>query len=229
MHRRLLLQSTLATVLMPSAASTEPTPAYRAPERLVRRNRLRSLADPAVTIRVPRAARYLGAARWPLYDVADCEVHVFAEATPSKLVKRLYWVQFEQFLPQHPGQEYDFTRPVFIRETRWGANWFRRARFGPTNEPPAVGSDLERVTDLIVKAGLTLPANIVNVKLGRLLDDPSNTGLGRKELLLFYWEDMADLGVALADLITDDQTNARWASIESGLVERAAKSFDIQF
>src|SRR5689334_5706296 len=50
------------------------------PERLVHGHRLVSLADPAVTISLPRSARYLGADRWDLFDICDAELHVFVEA-----------------------------------------------------------------------------------------------------------------------------------------------------
>jgi hypothetical protein len=51
-----------------------------APERRVTGNRLISNSDPAITIEVPASARYLGAERWDLYGVADCELHLFVEA-----------------------------------------------------------------------------------------------------------------------------------------------------
>ena len=75
--------------------------AAKAPEREVKGNRLISKSDPAITIQVPRSAVYLGAERWDLYDVADCELHLFVEAYPDKTVKAMYWIQFEAYLPSN--------------------------------------------------------------------------------------------------------------------------------
>jgi hypothetical protein len=229
MRRRDMLIASTAVLLAPVAVRADIAQPYPPPQRRARGHRIRSDVDPAVTIRVPRRARYLGAARWALYGSADCEVHVFIEATRERRLKRLYWVQFEQLLPETTDFRYDYNRPVNTRATLWGKTWWRRARFGPTSEPPAAGSDLEHVTALIVGAGYTLPEDIINVKFVRMLDDPEDTGTGRKELLLFYWEDMADQGASMADLITDDRPNARWAAMEGPLIQRAAAAFSLDF
>jgi hypothetical protein len=230
MRRRDMILASTALMLLPAAAGAQAEPrSFPAPQRRVRANRVRSDLDPAVTIQLPRRARYLGAARWPLYDVADCEVHVFIEANRARQLKRLYWLQFEQALPEATNLRYDYNRPVNTRMTLWGKTWWRRARFGPTGDPPAAGSDLERVTAMILEAGYTLPQNIINVRFVRMLDDPEDTGAGRKELLLLYWEDMADVGAGLGDLITDNRPNERWTGIEGPLVERAASRFRLSF
>src|SRR5688572_5344805 len=83
--------------------------AVKAPEREVKRNRLISKSDPAITIQVPRSAVYLGAERWNLYDVADCELHLFVEAYPDKTVKAMYWIQFEAYLPTNE-HTYDYSK-----------------------------------------------------------------------------------------------------------------------
>jgi hypothetical protein len=67
------------------------------PERRVEGNAVTSERDPAMRIELPNPAQYLGAGRWVLYGIADCELHAFAEADGQKDVQRLYWVQFEQY------------------------------------------------------------------------------------------------------------------------------------
>ena len=68
-------------------------PQIAGPERKVEGHVITSMRDPAVRISLPNSAQYLGAQRWVLHDMADCELHVFVDATPQKLVQRLYWVQ----------------------------------------------------------------------------------------------------------------------------------------
>jgi hypothetical protein len=71
-------------------------------------------------IQVPRLAAYLGAERWDLYDVADCELHLFVEAYPDKTVKAMYWIQFEAYLPTNE-HTYDYSRAPSGRPSN--ENW----------------------------------------------------------------------------------------------------------
>ena len=77
------------------------------------------------------------------------------------------------------------------------------------------------------KAGYTLPAHMMNVRFVHLPDDVDGTGQGRREVLLYYVEDMAPTGLTTNDLLTDNVTNARWAPIERGLIGRASKAFSV--
>src|SRR5688572_659790 len=104
--------------------------AAQAPEREVKRNRLISKSDPAITIQVPRSALYLGAERWDLYDVADCELHLFVEAYPDKTVKTMYWIQFEAYLPTNE-HTYDYSKDEPL--TFAGRPFRKNSSFGPTN------------------------------------------------------------------------------------------------
>src|SRR3989442_1483645 len=70
-----------------------------APKRKVEKNVIISERDPKVRIKLPKSIRYVGADRWELYGIADCELHAFVEADTQQNVQRLYWVQFEGYLP----------------------------------------------------------------------------------------------------------------------------------
>src|SRR5215467_8101544 len=76
------------------------------PERKVESNTILSERDPQVCIQLPKPAQYVGADRWELYGVADCEVHAFVESDAQKNVQRLYWIQFEGYLPTKPTAKY---------------------------------------------------------------------------------------------------------------------------
>jgi hypothetical protein len=40
--------------------------------------------DPAVRVHLPKSAEYVGADRWVLYGMADCELHAFVEVDGVK-------------------------------------------------------------------------------------------------------------------------------------------------
>src|SRR5215471_10763656 len=80
-------------------------------ERKVEANVITSGRDPEVRIQLPKSVQYAGADRWTLYDVADCELHAFVEADGQKTVQRLYWVQFEGYIPTKPDLKYQYDSP----------------------------------------------------------------------------------------------------------------------
>jgi hypothetical protein len=186
------------------------------PERVVQGSTIISQHDPAMRIELPREAQYLGADRWVLYGVADCEIHVFVEADSKKQVRRLYWIQFEQFVSSRPELQHNY-KPQELA-TFAGADTYVRARFGKSSESAKEGSDLEHVQALIRTRGYTLPPEMMNVRLVRLLDPKR-----RKELMIIYSEDLEPTGVKVDDLMPGGKAIEKWPEIQKALVDRAER------
>ena len=150
-------------------------------------NVITSARDPRVRIRLPKSAQYVGADRWVLYDIADCELHLFVDADSKMNVQRLYWVQFEGYLPTRPELKHTYDSP---RHTNLGGmdfyvdTWVRRkdAEMRP-------GSDLEHVVALLRTKGYHMPDGMMYVRLVHLLDERK-----RQELMIIYAEDVAPSG-----------------------------------
>ncbi len=206
--------SSLALALVAVVAFAAPTEAPR-PERVVDGTTVISARHPRMNVSVPAAAHYVGAERWNLYDVADCEIHVFVEANRRRVVQRFYWVQFEGYLPHLPYNHYDYAKDALRRIQ--GLDFHVRARFGPTAETPRPDSDFERVRNLILESGYTLPPHMMNVRLVHLLDG------NRKELMVIYSEDLAPTGYTSEDLRDGDKPAAAWGAVEKVLIERASR------
>ena len=200
-------------------AWSSPAPAAPPPERVVNGNQLISRADPAVTIELPKSAKYLGAERWDLYDIADCELHLFVEADSHKVVKALYWIQFEGYLPSNT-HAYDYSKDESV--TFAGLPFWQRARFGPSNQVPRAGSDGERVRQMLERAGYKLPAHTMNLRLVHLLDETR-----RKELMFIYSEDLAARGYTSDQLMDGVSPRPAWDEVKKGLVERARERIRI--
>jgi hypothetical protein len=187
------------------------------PERQVQANVLRSERDPKIRIQLPSSVQYVGTDRWPLFDLADCELHVFVEATPQKKVQRLYWLQFEAYLPSRP--ELHHTYPFTKTETLSGLLFDVRSRFGASAETPKPGSDNEHVQALLHAKGYELPHAMMNVRFVHLLDPQK-----RKELMIIYAEDLKLTGFTISDLMPGGKHSPEWPSLEAGLIERAKKA-----
>jgi hypothetical protein len=179
-----------------------------------------SARDPRVRIRLPKPARYVGADRWVLYDIADCELHLFVDADSKMNVQRLYWVQFEGYLPTRPELKHTYDSP---RHTNLGRmdfyvdTWVRGkdAEMRP-------GSDGEHVVALLRTKGYHMPDGMTYVRLVHLLD-----GRKRQELMIIYAEDVAPSGFTASDLQQGGTAYDRWPTIADGVVQRAEKALVI--
>jgi integrase len=62
-----------------------------------------------VLIRVPSTARYVGPDRWVLFGIANCQLFIFVQADSRRHVRRIYWLQFEGYLPSLPKLQRAYT------------------------------------------------------------------------------------------------------------------------
>lgn len=216
----------IPAVLMAVAQAQPPAEVPSVPVAQVEANRV-THAGEGITVRVPATATYVGGERFNLYDVADAEVHVFVEADADKRMRRLWWVQFESYLPSLPQYHYDYSEDR--RSELGGVTTWLRSNPVSTASPMRPGSDREHVIGILQRAGIAIPAEVMNVRMVQLLDDPKGTGQGaRRELMIIYSEDLALSGKTLAELTADGKPNGHWAPIEAGLVARARESVAIE-
>ena len=191
------------------------------PERKVEGNVITSKRDPSVRIRLPTSAQYVGADRWVLYGIADCELHAFVDAEEHKSVRRLYWVQFEGYLPTQPNLKhtYDSPRHATIGGMDFYVDTWVRAS-APETKPDSDGA---HVRALIRAKGYASPAGMMYVRLVHLLDEQK-----RKELMIIYGEDLASTGFSAADLAKGGKAYDQWPTVEKGLIERAISKIALE-
>lgn len=193
-----------------------------APERRVDGNTIISERDPKVRVELPKSVRYAGADRWVLYGIADCELHAFVEADGQNDVQRLYWVQFEQYLPSKPDLHHTYDSP---RHAQIGGMDFYVDTWVRSNSSKIdPGSDREHIENLIRAKSYKMPAGMMYVRLVHLLDEKK-----RKELMIIYGEDLASTGFTAAELGEGGKAHDKWLTIEKGLVERARQKVEIEF
>jgi hypothetical protein len=192
------------------------------PERKVEGAVITSERDPRMRIRLPTSVQYVGADRWVLYGIADCELHAFVDADEQKNVQRLYWVQFEGYLPTKPKLKhtYDSPRHATIGGMDFYVDTWVRAS-GPEKQPDSDGA---HVRTLVRAKGYNAPEGMMYVRLVHLLDEQK-----RKELMIIYGEDVAPTGFGAAELAKGGKAFDRWPEIENGLVERSLKKISLEF
>jgi hypothetical protein len=192
-----------------------------APERKVEPSAVLSARDPNVRVRFPQSAQYVGADRWNLYDIADCELHAFVDSDAQKNVQRLYWVQFEGYLPSKPdlAHQYDSPRHTSVGGLDFYVDTWVRSK----DEQTQPGSDRQHIEELIRCKGFNMPAGMMYLRLVHLLDERK-----RKELMIIYGEDLGPTGFSAADLSKGGKAFGQWPAIERGLLERAEQKISIQ-
>src|SRR5215470_8988756 len=191
-----------------------------APDRKVSGSAVSSTHDPNVQIHLPESAKYVGADRFVLYHIADCELHAFVDADAGKNVQRLYWIQFEGYLPSKLdlAHTYDSPRHTKIGGLDFFVDTWPRAD-GEKSQP---GSDREHIEALVREKGYKMPASMMYVRLVHLLDEKK-----RKELMIIYGEDLAPSGLNAADLKEGGRARDRWPELETALIARAKNSFSL--
>jgi hypothetical protein len=168
----------IATGILVLAAFVQQKPTVLPLERTVAGSELRSVADPAIRIRVSPRFKYVGGQRFILRDIADAEQHFFVEADAAKVIKSLYWIQFERYLAGRDGQyAYDTDQPLTLQ------GWPLRAHVRRFTEPPAADSDRRKAYELLEKAGYVVPMPSTRV---RLVHVPESNR--RQEVMMIYLE-----------------------------------------
>ena len=176
MIRCVLLCLLVVGCVMAQVTSVKMLPIRRA----VSANTVTSSQDPKVKLTIEPAFKYVGADRFVLYDVADAEVQVFVEADAKKNVKRLYWVQFEEYLSNNQ-HKYDYADNPVIEAAGW--KWYVAARLRPANEEVRPTSDTEHMLGVLKAQGYKLQGLYAGVRLVHLTDESM-----RKELMIIYME-----------------------------------------
>jgi hypothetical protein len=119
-----------------------------APERKEARSPLSTI--PSYASSLPKSVEYVGADRWVLYGIADCELHGFVDVDRKKNFERLYWVQFERYIPTRPELHHTYDSPEHVTIGGWiyVDTWARAS-----DEKTETSSDLEHIDALIRAKG----------------------------------------------------------------------------
>ena len=148
------------------------------PQRSVEGQTILSRSDPPIRIKIRESYTYAGGQRFVLREVADAEQHFFVEADADKNIQRMYWIQFEQFLPSHEGEyAYESDEPLVLGDLGF------RAHVRRYTEPPAADSDRRRAFEHLERAGYVLPTPATRVRLVYVPVDNR-----RQEVMIIYVE-----------------------------------------
>lgn len=139
----------------------------------------------------------------------------------KKKIQRLYWVQFEGYLPSRPDlhHKYDSPKHATIGRMDFYVDTWVRTNDATTES----GSDREHIEALLRVKGYRMPEAMMYVRLVHLLDKEN-----RRELMIIYGEDLAPTGFTAVNLSESGKAHERWPAIADALLERAERRITIE-
>jgi hypothetical protein len=195
-------------------------PDNAAKPRTVKGQVLTSPAMPAVSMKFDKAFKYAGTQSFVLYNVANAEQQFFVDADKQGRIRRLYWVQFEGYLPNNThSYRYQATKTINLGGLDFIADAYARNRKANPGRPDSDGS---RAQAFLESKGYRIGDEVLSQRLVHLVDEAK-----RNELMVIYLEDLSALGVTAADLAPGGKAAAKWGDISQGLLVRAVKGMQI--
>lgn len=192
-----------------------------APARRVEGQTLVSAEKPAVRVEFGKDFKYVGGHVFILYDVARAEQHFFVDADKDGRVRRMYWVQFEGYLPTNSNAyNYKVTKSVNIGGLDFVADAYAR---NIKLNPGRPDSDGVRAREFLAAKGYRLASDeVLSQRLVHLIGEPK-----RDELMIIYLEDLGARKLAAADFSPGGREAARWDEFSHALLERAVGGMKI--
>ncbi len=197
-------------------AQSTASPAQQ-PSRIVKGQVLTSAEKPALRIEFDKGFKYAGGHDFILYDVARAEQHFFVDADKDGHIKRIYWVQFEGYLPSNDHTyRYKVNKTTKIGGLEFIADASARNVKGNQGRPD---SDSNRARAFLESKGFRMASDdVMSQRLVHLVDEAK-----RNELMIIYMEDLGGTGLTAADLTANGKAAAQWEEMAKGLLERATK------
>jgi hypothetical protein len=189
--------------------------------RSVKGQVITSTEMPAVRLQFDKDFKYAGGHDFILYDVARAEQHFFVDADKQGRIKRLYWVQFEGYLPSNTHTyKYKVNKSVNIGGLDFIADAYARNIKANPGRPDSDGS---RARAFLESKGYRWSGDeVLSQRLVHLVDETK-----RNELMIIYIEDLSAMSLTAADLAAGGSAAARWDEISKQLLERAVKGMKL--
>ena len=109
--------------------------------RTVKDRTLTSTQMPAVRLEFSEPFKYAGGHSFILYEVANAEQHFFVDADKDGRIKRMYWIQFEGYLPSNTHTyDYKSSKTVNIGGLDFFADAYARNIKGNPGRPDSDGN-----------------------------------------------------------------------------------------
>jgi hypothetical protein len=214
------MNSTFLPLALLALTATFQPPEAPKPIRSVKDNVLTSPEKPALRLKFDDAFKYAGVQTFILYGVANAEQHFFVDADEKKNIRRLYWVQFEGYLPTNT-RTYRYQSKTIAKIGP--LDFFADAAARDQNTKSRPDSDGAKAFAFLRDKGYPLKnVDVLTQRLVHLTDDKK-----RDELMIIYLEDLSPMNLTAADLSLGGKSADKWEPIAKELLHRALKGIEL--
>ena len=149
--------------------------------------------------------------------MANAEQHFFVDADKDGRIKRMYWIQFEGYLPTNSNSyTYKGTKTVTISGLDFFADAYARNIKANPGRPDG---DAARGREFLESKGYRLGSDeTLSLRFLHYIGDKK-----RDELMIIYLEDLSTQGLIAADVGKGGKAEARWNEIAEAHLARAQK------
>jgi hypothetical protein len=192
MRKILLIFMCASSLLFSTLAFAQTAPSTRT--RLVKGQVLTSSHLPPIKVKFEKAFTYVGMQSFILYGRAQVEQYFFVAADSRRLIKRMYMIQFESYLPSISGAyNYAATKTIDLAGQTYIADFevVPNVSAAIKQDPQ---SDVTRAASFLEGKGYRIGKGIAFQRFVRLVDETK-----RSEFILLYVEDLIGAGFDAAD------------------------------
>lgn len=178
---------------------------------------------PAIRIEIDEALSYVGMMDFILKDIARVERYVFVEADEAQRITRMIVFQFEGFLENNEHYyRYRFTNPDTLGGHVFNHNtWYYDDAAEIAHNP---GAESERTRAFLEGKGYRLDTELMMSRFVAVVDEAK-----RHELILFYFENVRNTGLTLAEVATQGgDIRPEHTALDAALRQRSLHSLSIQ-
>jgi len=202
--------------------SRTTSPVFTNLSRTISGNQLNSSRDPTRVLRFDPSYQYVGGQKFVLYGVANAEQHFFVEASPDKRIRSLYWVQFEEYLPEN-SYRYDYSESPERMKINDLDFYLDTEAYHSDPRKRKKGSDGSLARQFVQSKGFIYPDDFFYARMVHLTDASR-----RKELMIIFIEDLSPAGFHAADLMKGGTAADRWPEIKSRYLEKIRATLSVQ-
>jgi hypothetical protein len=206
-----------------NAPPAKKGPPAKEPSRPVEGNAVVSPAAPAARIEVDKDLSHVGSLAFVLKDVADVERAVFARPGDGGRVKALFIAQFESVRPGvKGGYSFAVTNPTRLgkHDYQTTVGFFNFAQAAAASP----GAEADHTKAFLAKHRLDVDKDdFLVARYARVTDDAK-----RSEVILFYYENLAELGVTRAELGPGGRREGEREKLFREFADRAVRRFAVR-
>ena len=188
------------------------------PLRYVQGDHFISTANPHLEIRLDPKFQYIGHVEFDLSNIAHVDRHIFVVANASH-IRRMFILQFEGFLDNNSNTyHFPMDTPIDLGGIPFTHHNYFFSNAADIAANPA--AEIAHTNRFLNANGFQIEDEQMTSRFARIVGAAK-----RRELILFYHENLRDTGNTMQQIARDDEILEPYSYIAQALTKRSLESF----